>query len=238
MSLQHTVIAGGSSGIGLASAQQLLALGHKVTITGRDEEKLTRARQTLTGDVHAVVMDGTDIQSVRNAFTALGTFGHLVLALGSGKGAGPFASVDLAEVRAGFEQKVFAHFATAQAALPFLSGQGSITFISAVSAHAALPGTAGLGAANAAVSALVPILAVELKPLRVNAVAPGVIETPWWDFLSAEQKVAAFAGYAAMTPVGRVGRADDVAAVVALLVSNSFMTGQTIICDGGINLTA
>jgi len=107
-----------------------------------------------------------------------------------------------------------------------------------VTAHAAMPGTAGLGAANAAVAALVPILAAELQPLRVNGVSPGVIDTPWWDFLPDGQKQEVFGGYAAKTPVGRVGRPDDIAAAIVFLISNGFMTGQVLICDGGLSLAA
>jgi NAD(P)-dependent dehydrogenase (short-subunit alcohol dehydrogenase family) len=161
-----------------------------------------------------------------------------VLALGSGKGAGPFASVPLADVKAGFEEKVFAHFACAQAALSYLRKDGSLTFISAVSGQAAVPGTAGIGAANAAVAALVPVLAAELRPLRVNAVSPGVVDTPWWNFLTDEQKVPVFADWAAKTPVGRVGQAEDIAQAIAFLIVDTFISGQVIVCDGGLRLTA
>jgi NAD(P)-dependent dehydrogenase (short-subunit alcohol dehydrogenase family) len=236
MASHHIVIVGGSSGIGLATASRLLGQGHKVTITGRSESRLHAARAQLSGDIAALVLDAADAAGLPAAFSRIGAFDHLVLALGSGRGAGPLASVDIAEVRAGFEEKVFAHFATAQAALPFLAKDGSITFISAVTAHAAMPGTAGLGAANAAVAALVPILAAELRPLRVNGVSPGVIDTPWWNFLADEQKAAAFADFATKTPVGRVGKPDDVAQAIAFLISDSFMSGHTIICDGGIRL--
>ncbi len=102
----------------------------------------------------------------------------------------------------------------------------------------ALPGTAGLGAANAAVSALAPILASELRPLRVNAVSPGVIDTPWWDFLPADQKAAASADFAGKTPAGRVGKAEDVARAIAFLIADSFMTGHVLVCDGGLRLGA
>jgi NAD(P)-dependent dehydrogenase (short-subunit alcohol dehydrogenase family) len=236
MSSQHAVVVGGSSGIGLAIASQLLALGHKVTITGRSEARLEAAKTKLSGDLSALVLDAANTASLPNAFSHIGKFDHLVLALGSGKGVGPFASVSISDVRQGFEEKVFPHFATAQAALPFIAKDGSITFISAVSAHAAMPGTAGIGAANAAVAALVPILAAELRPLRVNGVSPGVIDTPWWDFLTDEQKVPVFADFAGKTPVGRVGRPEDVAQAVAFLISDSFMSGQVMICDGGLRL--
>ena len=236
MSSQHTIVVGGSSGIGLATARRLLEQDFRVTITGRDEQRLARAKQTLGSNVSAVCADASQAGGLRDLFSRIGSFDHLVLALGSGKGGGPFASVDLADVRRGFEEKVFPHFANAQAALPFLRKDGSITFVSAVSAHWAMPGSAGLGAANAAVAALVPILAAELRPLRVNAVSPGVIDTPWWDFLDANQKAAAFSDYAAKTPVGRIGRPDDIAEAIGFLVCNGFTTGQIIICDGGLRL--
>src|SRR5260370_6649784 len=235
MSPQHVVIIGGSSGIGLATARRLLASGMQVTITGRSEERLDEARQSL-GEATGVVMDAAAADTLSETFSRIGAFNHLVLALGSGNGLGPFASVSLTEVRQSFEEKVYPHFAVAQAALPFLRKDGSITFISSVSAHAAMPGTAGISAANAAVAALVPILAAELRPLRVNGVSPGVIDTPWWDFLSKEQKMPIFADYASKTPVARVGQPEDVAQAIAFLISDSFMSGHVMICDGGLRL--
>lgn len=237
MPSQHTVIVGGSSGIGLATARQLLASGFKVTITGRSEARLAEAQRTLGADVHVMSMDGTAVEALPAQFARIGKFDHLVLALGSSKGMGAFADVPLDEVRLGFEEKVYAHFATAQAALPFLNAQGSITFVSAVSAHAAVPGTAGIGAANAAVAALVPILAAELKPLRVNGVSPGLIDTPWYDMMSAEQKQGMFEHFAGKTPVGRVGQPEDVAKAIAFLIEDSFMSGHMLIIDGGLRLT-
>ena len=82
----------------------------------------------------------------------------------------------------------------------------------------------------------VPALAVELRPLRVNAVSPGVVDTPWWDALPADQRAAALASYADKAPVGRVGAPDDIAKTIAYLIDNTFMTGQTVICDGGLSL--
>ncbi len=83
-----------------------------------------------------------------------------------------------------------------------------------------------------------PILAAELRPLRVNAVSPGVIDTPWWDFLEEAQRTALFAEYAAKTPVGRVGQPEDVAQAMALLITNGFISGQVLTCDGGLRLGA
>ncbi|GLS22263.1 short-chain dehydrogenase [Labrys miyagiensis] len=233
MSSQHVVIIGGSSGIGLATARQLLGSGMQVTIIGRSEHRLAEARQSLGGGT-CVVLDAAATDKLAETFSRIGGFDHLVLAFGSGKGLGPFASISLSEVREGFEEKVYPQFAAAQAALPFLPKDGSITFISSVSAHAAMPGTAGISAANAAVASLVPILAAELRPLRVNSVSPGVIDTPWWDFLPPEQRKGVFAEYAGKTPVGRVGKPEDVAQAITFVIKNGFMSGHNILCDGGL----
>ena len=233
MSSQHVVIVGGSSGIGLATARQLLGAGLNVTIAGRNAQRLDEALRSVPR-AKGIVMDAAKTETLNEIFSGLGMFDHLVLAFGSGKGLGPFASVSLGEVRQSFEEKVFPQFAVAQAALPSLSTHGSITFISSVSAHAAMPRTAGISAANAAVATLVPILAVELLPLRVNGVSPGVIDTPWWHFLPAEQRQTVFAEYAGKTPVGRVGTPDDVAKAVTFLITDDFMSGHVLLCDGGL----
>ena len=235
---EHVLILGGSSGIGLATADLLLQLGYKVTIGGRDENRLKRALASLKGDVTSVRVDAANLEQIRGVFSDLKSLNHLVLALGSDKGMGPFSSLTLPNVIEGFTEKVFPHFACAQAAVEVLAKDGSIVFLSGLSAHAASPGTAGIGAANAAVSALVPILAVELKPLRVNGIAPGVIDTPWWDFLPSEQKQQIFSTYAAKTPVGRIGQSADIAKTIGFLIGNTFMTGHVIICDGGLRLVA
>ena len=235
---EHAVIIGGSSGIGLATAQRLLANGLQVTVAGLGKQRLDAAGETLGGKARALVLDAADPVQVREFFATLGAFDHLVLALGSGRGMGAFATLDLGEVRRGFEEKVWPHLSCAQAALPHLRKDGSITFVSAVSGQMAAPGTAGLAAANGALAIVTPVLAAELRPLRVNAVSPGVVDTPWWGFLDADQRQGAFADYAKKSLVGRVGAPDDIAKAIAFLIEDSFVTGHVLVCDGGLRLAA
>ena len=108
--------------------------------------------------------------------------------------------------------------------------------ISAASARAALPGTVTLAAVNGAIERMVSPLAAELAPVRVNAVSPGIIDTPWWSFLPDDQRQAQFAAAAGSVPAGRIGTAADVAGAVAYLVDASLVTGTILPMDGGFTV--
>lgn len=120
--------------------------------------------------------------------------------------------------------------------MPALREDGSATLVTAGSARAALAGTSGLAAINGALEAMVRPLAAELAPLRVNAVSPGLIATPWWDGMPADQREAAFAKAAAWLPARRIGTARDVALAVLLVAANTYVTGTVVECDGGAHL--
>jgi NAD(P)-dependent dehydrogenase (short-subunit alcohol dehydrogenase family) len=108
--------------------------------------------------------------------------------------------------------------------------------ISAASARAALPGTVALAAVNGAIERIVSPLAAELAPVRVNAVSPGFIDTPWWSFLPEDQRQAQFAAAASSAPAGRIGTGADVAGAVSYLIGASLVTGIILPVDGGITV--
>jgi NAD(P)-dependent dehydrogenase (short-subunit alcohol dehydrogenase family) len=233
---QHIVLMGGSSGIGLATARMLVEAGAQVVVTGRNREKLDTALAQLGKRATGAIVDATSLSDLRTFFRANGPFQHLVIAVSGAAGAGSFRQLDLAELRRGYEAKFWAHMAIAQTSLDTLQSDGSLTFITAGAARVALPGTAGLAAINGALNAMVPTLALELRPLRVNGVCPGVIMTPWWDHVPEQARNAIFAQAAASVPVRRVGQPEDVAQAILFLIQDSFVTGTIIDCDGGAHL--
>ena len=230
------VVIGGSSGVGLAVTQRVAAAGARVIAAARDERKLRAALAERDRNVEGVALDANDRGALDAFFARVGTVDHLVLTLSGGEGAGPFGELDLQALRRGFEAKFWPQLAAAQAGAAVLRPGGSVTFVTAISARIARPGTAGLAAINGALEAMIGSLARELAPSRVNAVSPGVIDTAWWDRMPAAAKAQVFDEQARSLPVGRVGHADDVAHAVQFVLENGFVTGSVIACDGGLHL--
>jgi NAD(P)-dependent dehydrogenase (short-subunit alcohol dehydrogenase family) len=236
---QRVVIIGASAGIGEATARTFAQRGATVIIAGRSRERLDQAARRIGLPVEVAELDATDRGALDAFFAAAGTLDHLVLAASPGAvGVGPIAALDEAALRLAFDGKFFAHVKAIQAALPHLRKDGSVTIVTAASARAAFAGTAGIAAANGALETMVAPLAVELAPLRVNAVSPGVIDTHWWHGLPEDQRLAYFDAVAAVTPAGRVGQPEDVADAIAYLAGAGFITGTILECTGGSNLTA
>jgi NAD(P)-dependent dehydrogenase (short-subunit alcohol dehydrogenase family) len=236
MSTSRTaLIVGGTSGIGLATARLLAAGGDTVHVASRNPDKVASTADAAP-QLIAHRVDGSDRVAVAELAASLAPIDALVVTISSSAGLGPLADLDLAELLKGFEEKVIAMLTVLQAALPHLAEQASITLVGAISAHAAMPGIAGIGAVNAAVESLVRPLAVELAPKRINAVSPGLVDTPWWDAMPAQARTGYFATAAASLPVRHISSADEIAEAVALLATNTSITGTILQIDGGARL--
>ncbi len=233
---QTVVVVGGSSGVGLETVRRLAATGARVIATGRDDGKLKAAIGGMGANVSGAAFDACDRGALDAFFEKTGPIDHLVLTLSGGEGAGEFVHLDLQSLRRGFEAKFWPQLEAAQAGARVLQKGGSITFVTAISARNALPGTAGLAAINGALEAMVGSLARELKPSRVNAVSPGLVDTPWWDRMPVALKDDLFRQQVETLPVGRVGRPQDVAHAIEFLIENGYTTGTVIECDGGLRL--
>lgn len=237
MSHRTALVVGGTSGIGLATARLLHERGTTVHIAGRGKGRLDEIAATDPGLIgHRA--DARDADEIGALVESIGTIDWLVLTLSGSDGIGPIAELDPEVLRGAFDAKFWAHLTTVKAALPHLAKDGSITLLGAITARAGLPGTSGVAAINGAVESLVKPLAAELVPIRVNAVSPGFVDTPWWNGMPEEAKRAYFAQVSAVLPAQRVATAEDIAEVVVLAATNANTTGTVIESDGGARLVS
>ncbi|WP_127497982.1 SDR family oxidoreductase [Actinoplanes solisilvae] len=243
MADQVAIVTGASRGIGFAIAQRFVADGYKVCITGRDAAALDSAVKDLGGTEVAIKVAGKGDNADHRAEvvdTVVGQFGPvttLVNNIGINPVYGPLAELDLGAARKIFEVNVLGTLGWVQEALRGgLAEGGSIVNISSVSGVRPSPGIGFYGVTKAALIHLTEELAVELAPkVRVNAVAPAVVKTRFASALFEGREEQVAASY----PLARLGVPEDVASTVAFLSSAEagWITGQTIVLDGGVTLT-
>jgi NAD(P)-dependent dehydrogenase (short-subunit alcohol dehydrogenase family) len=226
------VIIGGSSGIGFETAKQVIAQGAEVIIASRSKNKLQNAKEQLGARATAFILDTTQEQQVQSFFEKVGQFDHLVVSAAETSG-GSFLHTNTAQARQLFENKFWGQYYAAKYGAPKILPHGSITLFSGVVAYKSMVGSSILGAVNAAVSNLGQTLALELAPIRVNIISPGIIDTPSRSKMPEETRNHFYATVGNKLPVKRIGRAEDVAQSVLYLLQNSFVTGTVLHVEGG-----
>ncbi|MBE2978541.1 SDR family oxidoreductase [Priestia megaterium] len=226
------VIIGGSSGIGFESAKQVIAQGAEVIIASRSKNKLQNAKEQLGARATAFTLDTTQEQQVQSFFEKVGQFDHLVVSAAE-TSSGSFLDTNTTQARQLFENKFWGQYYAAKYGAPKVLPHGSITLFSGVVAYKSMVGSSMLGAVNAAVSNLGQTLALELAPIRVNIISPGIIDTPSRNKMPEETRNHFYATVGNKLPVKRIGRAEDVAQSVLYLLQNSFVTGTVLHVEGG-----
>jgi NAD(P)-dependent dehydrogenase (short-subunit alcohol dehydrogenase family) len=221
----------------LATARELLAQGVSVTIAGRSEDRLTTAKAELGAKVVTAVLDCADDAAVAAFFGGLSSIDHLIITLAGGASLGPFTEVPVQGFRDTFEGKFWPYLSAMHHGAKTLSDHGTLTLVTGASAIAAVPTASALGAVNGALEGMIKTLAVELAPRRVNAVSPGLTDTAAWSRIPDDIRKGMYAQSAAETPAGRIGQPEDVAEAVLACITNGFLTGLVLPCDGGKRLT-
>lgn len=224
------VVIGRGSGIARAIALLSQSEGARVIVAGRDRGKL--ANVYSDGDITAEVVDITDDDSIAALADRVGAVDHVV-STASARARGKLADLQRENLLQSFDTKVIGPTMLAKYFAPQINPEGSFVLFSGVHAFKLNVGYLGVGITNGAVDFLARWLAVELAPIRVNAISPGVIDTGAWDSLGDDGKQAYFKHIAAGNPARRIGTPEDVAGAVLFAMTNTFMTGMTLKIDGG-----
>jgi NAD(P)-dependent dehydrogenase (short-subunit alcohol dehydrogenase family) len=234
---QRVVIIGGSSGMGLATAQAAAARGAAVTIASSDQERVDAALATLPGGCDGVVADTRSEADIASLFSHVGKLDHLVYTAGDPLPARAPGEFTVGEARQSFEIRYWGAVAAVLHAAPRIRPGGSIVLTSGTIGVRPTPGTAIAASGAGAIEGLARGLAVDLAPVRVNAVRPGVIRTPSWNGIPEPQRTVVFDGLAERMLTKTVGEAGDIAATHLYLMENRFVTGTVLTIDGGFTLT-
>ena len=225
---RKVVVIGGSSGIGLATAELAKSQGADVIVASRSAAKLDLVAERLK--VPTIPADVTNDQSVTDLFRRTGPVDHVVLTAAQLR-TGPIKTVAMEDVRGTMEGKFWGAWRVAREAE--IRPGGSLTFVTGFLSVRPRPNSAIVSAANGALESLARALALELAPVRVNAVSPGVIDTPIRAAMPEAARKEMLAKTAAALPVGRVGMAVDIAAQILSFMTNGFATGSIVYVDGG-----
>src|SRR5580700_8638774 len=230
---KRVVILGGSSGIGLAVAEQAASQGAKIVIASSNAERVQKAVEPFGDDAEGQTLDLSDEQAIETLFTKLGAFDHLVFTAGDTLHLHDLATTDLKQARRAFELRYWAALAAVKYGSKNIRKGGSIVLTTGVAGQRPQKGWVVAASVCGTIEALTRALAVELAPIRVNAVSPGVVRTNLWQSMSASEREQLFESVGKRLPVGRVGEAHDIAQAYLFLMKEDFATGQTVVVDGG-----
>ncbi len=223
------IIVGGGSGIGLAVAQQATAAGAEVVIASRDLDKLKQAAEKIGKDVRFEQVDVCSEHSVTEFFHRVGEFDHLAATIKPQLPSGKFLQNETEAAMAAFDAKFWGQYRLLKHAVGQVREGGSMVLTSGIAAARSYDGYSAVSAMNAATEALVKAVALELAPVRVNAVCPGFVDTT----PPAAGSLQYVKNISPRLPLDRLGHADEIAEAYLYLFGNTYSTGTVVVVDGG-----
>ena len=233
LSGKRVVVLGGSSGIGLAVAQQAAAQGATAIIASSNADRVKQAMITLDGKAEGHTLDLSNERDIQNFFQKIGDFDHLAFTAGDTLQLNELAATDLTKARHAFELRYWAALAAVKYGNSQIRKGGSIVLTTGIAGQRPQKGWIFSASVCGTIEALTRALAVELAPIRVNAVSPGVVRTNLWQNMKDQERESMYESIGRALLVGRVGEAGDIARTYLYLMQEGFSTGQVVIVDGG-----
>ncbi|MFC1406851.1 MULTISPECIES: SDR family oxidoreductase [Streptacidiphilus] len=230
---QRIVVIGGTTGIGLAVGEAAAQDGAAVIVASRRQESVDGALKRLPGTAEGHVLDATDEAAIAAFFERIGGYDHLVFTAGESLLLETLAESDLARARGFLDTRLWGAYTAVKYGAPSIREGGSVVLTTGTAGRRPMPGTTVAASLCGAMESLTRALALELAPLRVNAVAPGVVRTDLWRDLPQANREGLFASAAESLPVGRIGEPADVAEAYLYLMRGAYTTGSVVVVDGG-----
>jgi NAD(P)-dependent dehydrogenase (short-subunit alcohol dehydrogenase family) len=230
---QRIIVIGGTSGIGLAVAEGAAREGAEVVVASRRQQSVDAALQRLPQGATGRLLDASDEDAVRDFFREIGAFDHLVYTAGESLLLESLADSELARAKRFLDTRLWGAYTAVKHGVSFLRKGGSVVLTTGTAGRRPLPGSTVAASLCGAMESLTRALALELAPIRVNAVSPGVVRTDVWRELPQDEQSGLFESSAASLPVGRVGEPADIAEAYLYLMRGGYSTGSVVVVDGG-----
>jgi len=229
---KKVIVLGGTSGIGLSTTRALTEAGAHVVTGSRSAERIAEARQALGERVELESVDVQDRDRLQALFERHAPFDHLVnCATGGDRAVGPFLEMDLDGFFGSF-RKLWGYVQSVRLGAASMNPQGSIVLVGGALARKCRPGMTAHSTVGNAVEGFCRAVAPEIAPIRINVVAPGLIDTPMFD-ASGTEREAFFRSKTATHVIPRPGKPEEIADGILFLLRNDFITGTTLDVDGG-----
>lgn len=232
---KRIVIIGGSSGIGFAVAKLALKEKANVIIASRSQEKLISAKERLGDAIEIKTIDMRNENMLKKFFKEIGEFYHLQISASEVE-TGPFSELPTSTAKISFESKFWGPYIAVKEALPYINKEGSITLFSGALGQRPISETVISASISCAVEGLSRALAVELAPLRVNCISPGLTQTELFDKWDQETTKNFYADRCKKLIIKRPAQPEEIAEAAIYLMHNTYTTGATLYVDGGYSL--
>lgn len=230
---KKVLILGGSTGLGLATAKAAAAEGAIVTIVSNNPGRLAEAAQQLPPSATTYSVDLSSEAAIQSFFETFGKFDHLVYTAGENLSLSVIKDMDLADSRKYFDIRYWGAVAAVKYGAPHINTGGSVTLTSGIAAIKPTISWSIGSSICAAMEGFTRVMALELAPVRVNLVRPGLVRSNLWDSMDAGEKEKLFENFAQALPVKYVAEPEDVAQTYLYLMKQSYSTGQNVTVDGG-----